>query len=94
MKYIEIKPHSDVGDPWHWCPLSKTKVRYSDTVIQWDGQRVSKYWADKKPAHLYKRPTYPNENKPKDKTINREPAAQALDPTISTVTDPALPSHQ
>jgi hypothetical protein len=64
MKHIVVKGNSTPEDPWHWCPVSLRRVKLSDTVIQWDGQRVHKDWVDPRPEDTLKRPQYPNEMKP------------------------------
>jgi len=41
------------GDPFVFCQMTGWKCRFSDTVIQYDGRRVLKDWADK-PAIKHK----------------------------------------
>ena len=60
------------GDPFVFCQMTGWKCRFSDTVIQYDGRRVLKDWADK-PAIKHKLKKYPNEMKPYPKT-GYEPA--------------------
>ncbi len=49
------------GDPFVECQMTGFKVRLSQTIIQWDGRRVLREWADPIPADFQPTPTFPNE---------------------------------
>lgn len=74
------------GDPFVFCQMTGFKCRYSDTIIQWDGRRVLKDWADLPPIKM-KLPKFPNELKPFPKTgyepvtTDTASAAQVTAPT-------------
>lgn len=51
------------GDPFVYCQMTGWKCRFSETVVQWDGRRVLKDWADPKPVTTVRYKKYPNELK-------------------------------
>lgn len=51
------------GDPFVECEMTGFKCRLSETVVQWDGRRVLKEWADPLPADYLPQPTFPNEGR-------------------------------
>lgn len=63
IRYPKNEKKDIRGDPFVECQLTGFKARLSETVIQWDGRRVLRDWADRMPEDLLPKPKYPNELK-------------------------------
>lgn len=74
------------GDPFVYCQMTGFKCRFSDTIIQYDGRRVLRDWADLPPIK-HKQKKYLNEMKPYPKT-GYQPADQDTT-SLAQVTAPS-----
>lgn len=78
------------GDPFVECQATGFKVRLSQTIIQWDGRRVLKEWADPLPADYQPMPTFPNEGKSLGGGLNQTEGTDVPNLPTGTYSDPWL----